>query len=345
MKASLYKYKRKRGAAYVLALTTMLVGMTLGLAMLRSSGSQYIAQVSRQKKQAAVDLAEAGVDYAYWKVHYQGEKLPYTTDVTTTSGTIHITATDDGNRDASMMLVTSTGTCGKYKQTIKRVVQGLLPYHYALCVNKKIDDADPITDTNPVGGVRTNDLVKLDNVYTNLKNGAWAANTISTKGSVYPQYPNSPAIAFPDIDLTSYASIATLTYSGDTYLTFPIFGFSGGVIYVNGKAYVSGLYSGMCTVVSTGELTVVGALKYSDVNSYIALMSPTRVKVDNLSNEVDALMYAHKSDNTATLEIRGYPPVLGSASGDNFVSEHGLTVYGDSTITIDVMRRLKLPGL
>ncbi|MCE5321931.1 hypothetical protein LLG46_01290 [bacterium] len=345
MKASPYLYKRRHGAAYLLALTTLLVGITLGLAMLRSSESQYITQVSRQKKQAAADLAEAGVDYAYWKVHYQGEKLPYTTDVDTTSGTIHIVATDDGARETSLMLVTSTGTYGNCKHTIKRIVQGLLPYHYALCVKKSIIEGDAIINNNGYGGVRTNGQIWLTNYGTTMTSGAWAASSITANGAATPRYPNSPAIAFPSIDLSYYYSIASRVYWNNTNINFPIYGLSGGVIYVMGQAYVSGTYTGTYTLVATDDIIVTGSLSSANSSSFLALITLDKITINNSSGYVSALLYSHNSLSTGGIDIRGYPTIYGSASADEFATEYTSVINGNSLLTIDVMRQLKLPGL
>ncbi|MHB9036214.1 MAG: hypothetical protein ACYC64_06075 [Armatimonadota bacterium] len=339
------RIKSRRGAAYVLALTTLLVGVTLGLAMLRSAGGYYTAEDTRQKRQAAIDLAEAGVDYAYWKVHYQCQKLPYTTDITMTSGTIHIEATDDGNREASTMLVTSTGTCGKHKHVIKRVTLGLLPYHYAWCEKHRIDDDDGIINSNSVGGIRTNDLVKLDKLSTLVTNGAWAVNTISTNGSIAPQYPGSPPIAFPEIDYAYYSSIASRKYLGDTWLFFPVWGLPNGVIYVTGRALIGGTYTGLYTIVATGDINVIWPLASANSSSFMALISTEKVKVDNSSAGVEAILYSHKADNTGDIEIRGYSSIRGSIAGDDIVVEHDQTINGNNKLNIDVMRQLKLPGL
>lgn len=341
----IYKVHTNRGAAYVLALTTLLVGVTLGLAMLRSSNGYYMAEDSRQKKQAAINLAEAGVDYAYWRVHYQGQKLPYTTNITTTSGSIHIEATDDGNRAASTMLITSTGTVGKHKQKIKRVMLGLLPYHYAICVNNKLEDADAIINNNTaVGGVRTNDLINLTHSGTSITTGAWAVNTISTTGSISPRYPSSPPILFPSIDNSYYSSIANRKYYGDTWINFPLYG-SSGVIYVVGKAYVWGLYTGVNTVVSTDDLVVVGMLKGSTSSAYMALLSTKRIRIANSSNEVEAVMYSHNSSNTGIVEVDDWPYITGSIATDTLVTAQNLVIAGDPTLTLGIMRQLNLPGL
>jgi hypothetical protein len=343
--SKIYKVHTNHGAAYVLALTTLLVGVILGLAMLRSSNSYYMAEYSRQKKQAAVNLAEAGADYAYWKVHYQGQKLPYTADLTTSSGNIHIEATDDGNRAASTMLITSKGTVGKHSQKIKRVMLGPLPYHYAVCENQKLEDADAIINNNTVvGGVRTNDLINLTHSGTSITTGAWAVNTISTTGSISPRYPSSPPVLFPTIDNSNYSSIADRKYYGDTWINFPLYGFSG-VIYVVGKAYVWGLYTGVNTVVSTDDLVVIGMLKGATSSSYMALLSTKRIRVANSSNEVQAIMYSHNSSNTGVVEVNDWPYITGSIATDNLTTAQNLVIAGDPRLTVGVMRQLRLPGL
>ncbi|MCE5315398.1 MAG: hypothetical protein ABFD49_06275 [Armatimonadota bacterium] len=334
-----------RGAAYVLALTTLLVGITLALAMLRSSSGCYIAENTRLKKQAAVDLAEAGVDYAYWQIHYQCRKLPHTADLTLTSGTVHIAATDDGDRETSTMLVTSTGTCGKHSHTIKRVVAGLLPYHYALCVKSSIIEADAIINSNGTGGVRTNGLIWLTNYGNTLSSGAWAADNISAVGTVNPKHPNSPKIAFPEIDESYYYSVASKKYIGDTNVSFPISGLSGGVIYVAGKAYVSGTYTGVYTVVASGDIVVNGSLSAANSSSFMALLSPDEIIVYNNSGYVAALLYSHNSLNTGNIQIYGYPTVYGSASADAFSTEHTAVINHNSGLNIEAMRQLDLPGL
>ena len=95
----------KTGAAYVLALVTLLVGMTLALAMIRSSSSSFYAENSRYRKRAALNIAEAGADCAYWQVHWNNQRLPYSADVSLGSGSFHVDATDDGSRQLSTMKI------------------------------------------------------------------------------------------------------------------------------------------------------------------------------------------------------------------------------------------------
>ncbi|MCX8052713.1 MAG: hypothetical protein N3B12_02810, partial [Armatimonadetes bacterium] len=118
----------QRGAAYLLAVTTLMVGVAFALAMLRATSGCFIAENSRHAKRAAANLAEAGLDYAYWQIQYKGVHLPYSATVPLTTGSFQVTAVDDGSRDSSTVLITSTGIVGRDKHQCRRVVLGLLPY-------------------------------------------------------------------------------------------------------------------------------------------------------------------------------------------------------------------------
>ena len=335
----------KRGAVYVLALVTMLVGITLALALLRTVGASFMQENSRDKKQAAVNMAEAGVDYAFWQIHYKGRKLPFFADVALTTGSFHVDAVDDGNREASAMVVTSTGTVEKHKHTIKRVTLGPLPYHYMWCENREIYDGDMLTNTGVIGGFRANGLIRLDHTYTNITTGAWATGTITFKGTVTPRYPSSPPIAFPDIDYTYYQSIATNTYIGDR--TFTVLNYAGGHadIYVQGNVTVYGIYTGVYTIAATGDISINGTLSPGSPDSFLALITMKQIKIEAGCPSLDAVLYAHKSDKNAGIPIKGVTTITGSMAADNFTTDSPVTMYYDSRLTLSIMKQLHLPGL
>lgn len=328
----------------MLAVTTLLAGITLGLAMLRASGAYFISEDTRQRKQAAVNLAEAGINYAYWQVHYANQPLPYTADVTLSTGRFHVEAVDDGNREPSTMLITSTGTVGKHSHTVRRVTLGLLPYHYAYCENRNADVAQPINVNGPGLGMRANGHIKLDNLITNVTAGAWATTTVSTKGWVQPRYPDSPPIYFPEIDYTYYSSIANYTYNGDrSYwsLDCP----DGTVIYVNGKVYIQGWYRGRITVVATGDIIVNGSLSSADGDSFIALITKQQIRVDLLALNVEAIMYSHTPGKRSDIDIKGLATIHGVAASDDNKIALTSNFYANTKLNLAIMRQLKLPGL
>jgi hypothetical protein len=331
----------------VLALVTVLVGTVLALAMLQAGNSYYLGESSRSKKRAAMNLAQAGVEYAYWQVHYKAASLPYSADVTLATGSFHVEATDDGARDRSTMLITATGACGGHSYTIKRVTLGLLPYHYAWCETGKITIGNEIDCQSQSRAMRANDDITLNSIWNNINQGVWSTGTVTAGGSVWPRYPSSPPIAFPEIDYGYYASIATTTYGSNTTFTslsYP----SDGVVYVNGNATISlttGKYRGAVTVVATGNIVITGNLTYYDVNSYLALVTDHTITVQAGAWSVVATLYAHKNDNSAKIILQGAKTMVGTMSADDVNPNNSTDCRRDSGLNLDIMRRLRLPGL
>lgn len=334
----------RRGAVYVLSLITMLIGLTLALAMMRAAGSYFIGQDSRQKKLAAMNLAEAGADYAFWQVHYKDKTLPYSADVTLGTGSFHVDAVDDGNRDRSIMLITSVGTCGRHKYTMKRETLGLLPYNYAYCENRSVDDGDTLVSTGIAGGMRANGSIKLDSWSNNVTTGAWATSTITSNSTVTPKNPNSPPIYFPSIDYSYYNSVATNKYFTDISISWLNYAGGGATIYVQGRVWISGWYKGIYTIVATGDITVDGDLEAWDSSSYIALITQQHIRVTG-SYDVEAVMYAHSAGNSATCELQGWPQISGVIASDDNRTNNTSYFDRDSRLNLSILRQLKLPGL
>ena len=339
-----YLKNSRSGAAYILALTTLLVGTTLALAMLRAGGSYFIGEDTRQKKQAAVNMAEAGIDYAFWQVHYNAKLLPYSADVTLNNGSFHVDITDDGNRERSTMLITSKGTSRGYSYTIKRVTLGPLPYHYAMCENRSIFESDSIISTGTSGGIRANGQISMDSFFNNVTTGGWATTTITNNGTLSPKYPNSPPIAYPSIDYNYYDSIANYEYYWDTTFTSlncP----DGTVIYVNGRVFIRGTYTGACTIVATGDINVYNTLIPTNTDSHLALITNRRIIVDPAATPVKAILYCHNSGNTGQISLDGTKSVTGSVAADDITTDHAVTLYRNSKFNLAIMKLLHLPGL
>lgn len=340
----------RHGAAYVLALMTLLVGTILALAMLRSGSAYFIAEDSRTKKQAAADLAEAGIDYAYWQVQYKGATLPYTANISLASGSFSVQATDDGNRDPSTMLVTATGTSGRHSHTSKCVVMGLLPYRYSWCENREISSDKRITVTGS-GGLRANGRIVMSNAGNNVTEGAWATGTITNSGLVTPKYPGSPPIRFPDIDFNYYDSIATWK----SYVNTTITGlWGGGVLLINGSLNIRGTYTGVYTIVATGNIVVSAPLTASGSGSYMVLISDEIIDIQSGATTVDAIMYARKSGSGGTfvpgsgsgeIRIHGATIINGCVLADRISNDNIVTIDRTANINLPLMKQLHLPGL
>ncbi len=339
----------KGGAVYVIALAAMVVGISFAVAMLGSSGTLYIGEQSRSRSQAAADVAEAGVDYAYWQIHYNAQKLPYSATVSLTTGSFSVSVSDNGAQTKSTMLITSTGTVGSHKNVIKRVDLGLLPYDYLWCEDTSVNTGQCVTASGSQGGIRSNSSINLSKNTTNVKCGAWAATTITTTGAITPQNPNSPAITYPSIDYNYYDSIANATYNWNSTFYGINTSHSGYVVVVNGNVTISlwsGYYTGVCTIVATGNITIDGWLLPSDSTSHLALITTGQITADTSAFWVQAIMYAHKSDNTAQIHLQASPVwVSGSLAADNVNTDNSITLQPDTTCTLAVFRQLQMPGL
>lgn len=341
------RMRSEQGSIYIVAAITLVVAMTLGLAMLRVIGADFQNQNASNRRQAALDLAEAGYDYAVCQLMYKGQSIPFATDLTLSTGTIHVEVTDDSARSPSSRLVASTGTSGGYRQVVKRAYV-VLPYQYAWCQNKNLATDKVIVSTDMPGGMMVNGSVNLNRTTINITTGVWASGTISSVGTATPRYPNSPSVAFPDIDYSYYRSRANATYWGDKVF-YNLLGSLSGIIYVNGKAILyGGYYSGLTTVVATGDISVRGDYTKWDSNSYLALITTGRINVESSATNVQAILYSHKSDNSgqvhflATALPRSF---RGVAAGDSVDNDSYLSIERDPTLTPSIMRQLALPGL
>lgn len=340
------KLKRANsGAAYVLALTTLLVGMTLALAMMRAGSAYFTAEELRDDKRTAMNLAEAGLDYGFWQCHYNGQRLPYSADVALTTGSFHVDVADDGNRDPSTMLITSTGTAGPHKYTMKRVTLGMLPYHYAWCENREINEHDRLIGTGSMGGMRANGRIHVDDWFSNITTGGWAQTVFDGVGTINPKYTNCPPIAFPTIDYNYYSSIATVVYSGDRIFTSLNSPGTRQVILVNGKVQIKGVYNGTFTIAATGDISVNGALVSANLDSYLALVTERNLRIESGVTSAEGVFYAHKADNNAKVEIHGVTTVTGCVAGDDVTTDSTISFARSPRLTLNAMRQLRLPGL
>ena len=334
----------RRGAAYVLALVTLLVGVTLSLAMLRSASGGFTSEDSRNKRRAAMNMAEAGVDYALWQMHYNGQRLPYSADVTLTNGSFHVDATDDGARDPSTMYVVSTGACPGHSYTVRRVVLGLLPYHYGWCENRAMSTDKVILSSGAMGAIRANGSINLNNTSDSITTGVWSTSTITYKGTVTPRYASSPPVRFPDIDYSYYSSVANYTYWwGATFSNLDCA--TPAIVYVHGDVNVSGWYRGVITIVATGNVSVRGNLWPADQNSYLTLMTDSDINVENTAASVEAVLYAHSPSGTGDVHVKGATTLTGSAAADDIANDNSVTLVRDTRLTLNAMRSLRLPGL
>ncbi|MGC8862874.1 MAG: hypothetical protein ACP5R5_08885 [Armatimonadota bacterium] len=335
----------RRGAAYLLAITTLLVGMALALAMLRATGGYFLSEDTRRAKRAAANLAEAGIDYAYWRIHYNGAHLPYSATVSLATGSFQVSAADDGNRDASTVIITSTGTCGTHRHTVRRVALGPLPYHYARCENTNIADGDTITSTASGRGLRANGSIWLGNPSNNVASGAWATSTITAFGTVTPRYPNAPPIRFPDIDYNYYASLATISHPADATYTALNFPGQTVVIVVGRDLTVRGTYNGIITFVVAHDVSVNGPLVPANNSSYVAILALHAITIEAAATTAEGVFYCHNSAVGGRIDVKGVTTINGCAAADTIVTDKTTAFNPLPRLDLNAMRQLRLPGV
>ena len=335
----------RRGAAYLIAVTTLLVGVVLALAMLRVAGGCFMAENTRHSKRAAVNLAEAGVDYAYWQIHYNGAHLPYQATVSLATGTFNVSAVDDGTRDASTVVITSTGLSGGHSYTVRRVVLGPLPYHYARCENTYTADADTLTSTGTGRGLRANGTIWLGSSGNNVRTGAWAGGAITASGTVTPRYPNTPPIRFPDIDYNYYYSNADYYHPDDATYTSLSFPGRSVIIFVGDDLKVRGTYTGVITMVVGDTVTVEGPLVAGNASSYLAVVALHSITIEPAAATVEGVFYCHNPGGTGSIHVKDTKTINGSVCADVIATDKTTAFNPMSRLDLNAMRQLRLPGL
>jgi hypothetical protein len=337
---------KQRGAAYVVALATLLMGMILGLAVLRFAGGRFFLEDSQRRRQTAFNLAEAGVDYAFWRLHFDGAHLPLSETVTLSTGTFQVNAVDDGARDRSTVLVTSTGIAGRDRYTLRRVILGLLPYEYAQCENSSLVDDNANISTGAGRGFRANGEIRLSSGSNNVTTGAWATTNIVCSGTVTPRYPNSPPIRFPNIDLDYYYyTAANYIYWYDVEFNPISFPGNKGVVLVFGKVRIRGSYNGTYTVVATDDVSINANLTPANPSSRLAIVATKKITIEATATNVEAILYCHNSAGTGVINVKGVTTIKGSVSADDMTTDKTVTFNPDPSIDLTVLRKLYLPGL
>lgn len=358
--------RNNSGAAYVLALVTLLVGSILALAMLRASAGYYLAEQTRFEKRAATNLAEAGVDYALWQVHCKRAHLPYSCDVTLANGSFHVEVSDDGTREQSSMRIVSRGTSNGQTCTVRRTTLGPLPYQYCWCENVGVDDGDILLSSGAGCGIRSNGKIKVTNAATQITNGGWSYTVFEGAGTVTPGYTSTPKIRFPAIDTAYYASIAAHVFGSPgspTSVSVGGLSGSGGVVLVYGDIdWMQGItYTGVWTVVATDDITLGCPIVAADSDSYLALVAGGNINIytsDSVqSDRLDAVVYAPQHNinlrgNQYGLGIRDNDITINGAMACNDFTTSGdggslvVRMNWDPRLTVYVLRdRLKMPGL
>lgn len=332
--------RSNRGAAYVMAVSTLLAGLILGQALLRLVGSGNAGEASRNGKDAALDMAEAGIAHAQMLLADRLTRLPYSCDVSLAYGSFHIDMVDDSTRMKKSVLVTSTGAYKDRQQRIRRCVvddKGPLPYFWALASELPIVESDAVISAVR-GGVRCNGAIALASPFNNVTTGLWSGNSVTGFGTLTPVYTFSRTIDFPQINIWYYQSVAGTSYPDDATFSGVLSVGSPTVIFVADNVQIRNLiYYGIITIVAGNDVKMEGTVVAGNSASKLAVVSPKKIEVSGNSS---AVIYTKD-----VLQLKRSVTINGFAGCKELQLDAGPVTFDlDPGLTPAMMKQMRLPG-
>jgi cytoskeletal protein CcmA (bactofilin family)/Tfp pilus assembly protein PilV len=335
--------RNQGGFALVSAMIFLVILLILGASLVQQA-VQETRTASRAKKETrAFNQAEAGIDYAAWRLYVYDRPASYPVTWSRTDlpeGTFQVTVDRYQGQDDTLVLQ-SVGTSQGWQSQVK-VVGKFLPSDPG--ENNGIFDNALFSDTNLTlsgnayveGSVHTNGNMTLKGS-TNVVGDLAAVGSISGKPAVpAPPYDRTPGVArvpMPTIDLQYYRSIATTIYNGDH--TFSGTTTLNGVTFVNGAVGLHGQFAGKGIIVATGQVTVNGNCTLADSGAEFAIVAANNVRVNGTCT-IEGFIYAH-SVSVASFLGNGTATIVGGVVAD------AINVNGTINITYK-KPTVELPG-
>jgi cytoskeletal protein CcmA (bactofilin family) len=309
-----------------------------------SMSIQEVNRASRARKEnRALGLAEAGLDYAAWRIYNEAPaSYPITYSRTDLSeGTF--SAEVDYYRDAggaivpNSLQVVSTGTSQGWTSQVKAVGQYLVSpgennpiFDHAL-----FSDSDMTITGNAdiTGTVHSNGnmLVKGSSTVTgDASSSGWLTEEGSHISGSKTAY--APKVSMPTVDVAYYEANASTVYNSDQTFsgTIPL----DGIVFVDGDVTISGQVEGTGVIVATGQIRVNGNVTLANEDSEFALVTVHKIRI-NGTCRIEGAVYAHNVDVTATVEGLGNADILGCVIADIITSTGNLTVtYRQPTVEL-----------
>jgi cytoskeletal protein CcmA (bactofilin family)/type II secretory pathway pseudopilin PulG len=311
------------GFALLSAMIFLVVLLLVGASLVQTS-SQELQTASRVRKESrALNLAEAGIDHAAWKLYYApSTPLPATwtrTDLPT--GTFTVTATQYVGATGPMpntVVLQSTGVAQGWTSQLKVVGRFLQNPG----TNNPIFDQALFSDAElRIGG--TADIKGNVHANANIKfNGSpkvdgdvSAVGSITNKGTVTgTRTPNAPRVPMPTIDLAYYRSIATTVINGN-------YNFNGnatldGVTFIAGDCSINSTFSGKGVIVCSGNVTINGSARLQSLeNDEMAIVAAGSVRC-NGNCRIEGFVYTHNLDVPAGFTGNGTADIYGGVAAD-----------------------------
>jgi len=331
---------REGGFALLSAMIFLVVILILGGSLIVQS-MQELHRASRARREtAAFNLAEAGIDYAAWRLyHNRSMPLPVTwTRSDLGLGRFSVTASVY-NGSADTVTLDSTGAYEGWTSEVKVIGKFLsnngnienAVFGHALFSNADLTISGSF---NVTGDSFANGNILLKGGAT-VDGDVGAFGTIKTQGSptvTGQTLPGQPKVPMPTIDIAYYRSIATTVYNsshnfnGDVTLD--------GVVFVDGDVSVNANFSGKGLIVATGCITVNGNCTLANGDSEFALATSKSVRV-NGTCRIEGWIYAHNVDVPSAFNGNGNADVVGGVAADVINCNGNLTIhYSEATVEL-----------
>lgn len=333
---------RRAGFAFISAVIFLGVVLLLGASMVEQS-NQELATASRAKKDTqAFNLAEAGIDYAAWRLYCDraGTALPVTwTRTGMGGGDFSVTASQYGASSDTVVL-DSTGTAQGYTARVKVVGKFLTQptgpqsavFDYGLFSNSDLTMGGTFDIT---GAVHANGNVTLQGG-PSVDGDVSAIGSIKVKGSAHvtgDMKPLSPRVSMPVIDVQYYRSIASQIFTGDKTLSGTTT--LDGVTFIDGNVQLSGQFKGKGVIVVKGNVHVNGSALLDDPGEdEFAIVATGKVKV-NGTCRIEGWVYTHNVDVPSVFEGNGTADIYGGVAADLIQCNGTLKVhYREATLDL-----------
>lgn len=297
----------ERGVALILVICTVGILLLLGLSLLIVISADMRGAVRERDRLRAFYIAEGGLERAMfvltgdpaWRA---GETAPLG------AGQFIVTLSDE---PPDLVRITSRGEAGSQARTLTALVRagGGGPFDHALFSHDAFNfknDATVLGDVQVNGNVQCNGDVTIEGELALSGNLDNKGTLVATEGIVE----GAPEVTPPELDLQWYRDNATIRLPGGTTINGGVY--DDGIVFVDGRVVLRGVFSGSVTIVSTGEATITNNVTRVNSDDIIHIISDNKVTVDGAAT-VEATLWS-----PLKVEIRGGTvTVSGSLLGGN----------------------------
>jgi len=349
---------RPRGSVYLIALVAIVVGLTVGLALLASASQAVRTEGALRDQGVLRNAAEGGLEYGYWAFTSPTDQPNLPMQLTTILGdcVVRVDVVNNATQIADTIRVTSTANRKGRAVSLTRVFAAteLAPdvFDYALALaGSTITSENIICGNDPAGNgdVYVNGSIIWTGAGSAVYGTAYARTTINDSLFAWAKCPNQPPLVFPAIDLAHYRAAASVIYTDSTTLKNPTFANPYTLVYVNGDLKIQGTATGTGTIAVNGQITVQNDLVYSDINQdKIALIATEQIKIAKAAKTVNGIVYARGPSQEGIIFLANSSNPLTVASG--VLAGDGLTIGRELRVTHDpglddqMKEALHLPG-